>query len=83
MELLAAAGIAPIAVIKIATHNAAVFLGKEKEFGLVEEGLLADLVLLDADPASDINNAKAISMVIKNGKIIDRAALNLAGSIMQ
>lgn len=80
MELLVAAGIPPIDVIKIATHNAAAFLGKEDEIGLVAKGMLADLVLLDADPARDINNAKAISIVIKNGVVINRATLNLAGS---
>lgn len=80
MELLAAAGISPLDVITIATHNNAVFLGKEKEIGLVSAGLLADLVLLNADPSVDINNAKSISMVIKNGEIIERENLDLAGA---
>src|SRR3990167_6944426 len=47
MELLAAAGIGPTDVIKIATHNSAVFLGKEEELGLIAPGMLADLVLLE------------------------------------
>lgn len=81
MELLVAAGIAPVEVIRIATHNAAVFLGKEEEFGRVAPGLRADLVLLNADPAADINNAKNIAAVIKNGVIVDRKSLNLAGTI--
>lgn len=81
MELLVAAGIAPIDVIRIATHNAAAFLGAAEDFGMVATGMRADLVLLDADPSLDINNAKAIAAVFKNGAIIDRARLDLAGSL--
>ena len=77
MELLAAAGIPPLDVIRIATLNGAKFLGKEDQLGSVEEGKLADLVLLDADPSADINNAKKVHMVIKNGRIIDRKKLEL------
>ena len=77
MELLVAAGIAPLDVIRIATFNAAKFLGKEDQLGSVEEGKLADMVLLNADPLEDINNAKKIHLVIKNGNVIDREKLGL------
>lgn len=80
MELLAAAGIAPIDVIRIATLNAAQYLGHERELGSIEEGKLADLVLLSADPTADIDNAKQIEMVIKAGRVIDRSSLNLPGN---
>ena len=77
MELLAAAGIAPLDVIRIATLNSARFLGKEGQLGSIEEGKFADMVLLNADPSEDINNAKEIHLVIKNGSIIDRKKLGL------
>jgi imidazolonepropionase-like amidohydrolase len=77
LELLSLAGIPNLEVIRIATLNSAIFLGTEREMGSVEEGKLADLVLLGADPVADINNLKAIELVIKNGNIIDRAALDL------
>ena len=77
MELLVAAGIAPLDVIRIATFNAAKFLGKEDQLGTIAEGKLADMVLLNADPSDDINNAKDIHMVIKNGRVIDRDKLQL------
>ena len=77
LELLQDAGIAPADIIRIATLNGAVFLGKEREFGSIEPGKHADMVLLGANPAQDINNAKAILEVIKGGRIIDRSTLDL------
>ena len=77
LELVVAAGITPFEVIKIATLNAAIFLGKEDELGSIEAGKLADLVLLDADPSADITNVKQIVMVVKGGAIIDRGKLDL------
>ena len=77
LELLAGAGIAPLEIIRIATLNGAIFLGKERELGSIEEGKIADLVLLSADPSRDINNARQIVQVIKNGQVIDRSRLNL------
>ena len=79
LELLAAAGISPLDVIRIATYNSAVFLGKADQLGSIDAGKLADLVLLSKDPAADINNAKAIVFVVKGGQIIDETQLPLAG----
>jgi imidazolonepropionase-like amidohydrolase len=77
LELLAGAGISPADVIVMATRNAARALGKLDELGTIEAGKLADLVLLKADPTKDINNAKLVDTVIKNGQVIDRAKLDL------
>ena len=77
LELMADAGISPSDVIRIATLNGAIFLGKERELGSIEEGKIADLVLLEADPTADINNTKKIIQVIKGGQIIDRSKLDL------
>ena len=77
LELLAASGISAADVVVIATRNAARALGKLETLGTVEAGKLADLVLLRADPTRDIQNAKQIDTVIKNGQVIDRAKLDL------
>ena len=61
----------------IATRNAARALGKLDQLGTIEAGKLADVVLLKADPTKDINNAKLVDMVIKNGQVIDRSKLDL------
>lgn len=75
MELLQAAGIPALDIIRIATLNGALFLGKERDMGSIEEGKLADAVLLEADPSEDVNNFKRIVYVIKGGEIVDRAKL--------
>jgi imidazolonepropionase-like amidohydrolase len=77
LELLVAGGIPPLDAIRIGTLNSAIYLGRERDMGSVEEGKIADLVLLDANPLDDINNAKRIAMVIKNGEVIDRSKLDL------
>jgi imidazolonepropionase-like amidohydrolase len=77
LELLADSGISPFDCIKIATYNAAFYLGHEKDLGSVEAGKLADLLLLKADPAASIKNFRAIDAVIKDGKKIDLAKLDL------
>jgi imidazolonepropionase-like amidohydrolase len=77
MELLVAACISTLDVIRIATLHGAKFLGRDETLGSITEGKLADLVLLEADPIEDINNTKRVNTVIKNGVIIARDKLKL------
>ncbi len=77
MELLVGAGISNLDVIRSATLNTARFLGREDDLGTITAGKLADMVLLNANPATDINNAKEIHLVIKNGSVVDRSRLKL------
>jgi imidazolonepropionase-like amidohydrolase len=79
MQLLVQAGLTPLQVITIATGNAAVFLGKADVLGTVEPTKLADLVLLNADPTTDIERTRDIAFVMKNGEIVDESRLPLAG----
>lgn len=79
LELLAEAGIAPLEIIRIATYNGARFIGRQDSMGSIEEGKIADAVLLSADPIADINNAKSILFVMKAGEIVDESKLSLAG----
>jgi len=70
------AGIKPIDVLKIATVNPAIYFGTQKEFGTIEKGKVADLVLLDADPLQNIDNARKVDCVILGGKLLGRAELD-------
>ena len=60
-----------------ATRNIAAAYHKLDQIGTLEKGKLADLVVLDADPLQDINNIREISLVIKDGHVIDRDKLPL------
>ncbi len=77
LELMVEGGIPALEAIRIGTLNAAIFMGRERDMGSIEVGKLADMVLLAADPLADISNAASIEIVIKGGRIIDRAALDL------
>jgi imidazolonepropionase-like amidohydrolase len=71
MEFLVEAGLSPMQAIQAATKVGAQYLGQEKELGTVEEGKLADLVILHGDPLQDITQSRTIDLVIKNGEILD------------
>ena len=44
---------------------------REKEIGTIAPGRLADLVVLDADPATSVDNASRVYRVIKDGRVYD------------
>ena len=76
LALLVQAGLTPLEALQTATINPARFFGKENEFGTVEKGKLADLVLLDRNPLADINNTRKINAVVLNGRLLDRKTLD-------
>jgi imidazolonepropionase-like amidohydrolase len=76
MSLMVEAGLSPLEVIRIATARGAARVSRgEPEFGVLQAGKLADLVLLEADPLKDIANARKIVRVMQAGRWVDRAAL--------
>lgn len=48
----------------------------QASLGSIEPGKIADLVLLSANPLEDIRNTRKISIVVANGRLFDRAALD-------
>ena len=77
MELYVEAGLTPMQAIIAATATGASRMppvGKA-EFGTLQPGKIADLVILDADPLVDIRNTLEIAQVMRLGKWIDRASL--------
>lgn len=75
LVLLIEAGLTPEQVIQAATINAARMIGRESSLGSVAPGKLADLLILDADPLSDIHNVRSVYRVVKNGIAYNPAEL--------
>jgi len=70
LELMVEAGLSPMEAIMAGTKNAADNLGKGSQLGTIEEGKLADMIVVPKDPLKDITNTTGINLVIKDGKIL-------------
>jgi imidazolonepropionase-like amidohydrolase len=68
-------GLAPVDALQRATARSAAFLGIGDSVGMIREGYVADLLLLDASPLADIRNSSRIAAVIRNGYVFDRDGL--------
>lgn len=75
IEGLVEVGMTPMEALVAATRNGAIASGQLDEYGTVEPGKSADLVLLDADPLADIRNVRTVSTVVARGRVVDRDAL--------
>ena len=75
LEQLVASGLSPLEALRAATVRPAEFFGIENNMGTIDPGKRADLVLLDADPLSNITNTRRISGVISKGKFYTPAEL--------
>ncbi|MDG0794387.1 amidohydrolase family protein [Cohnella ginsengisoli] len=78
LELLVKSGLTPLQALQTATLNPAKYFGREEETGSVEEGMQADLVLLDKNPLEDIRNTTSISAVVLDGKLMEKQTLDQA-----
>ena len=75
MKMMVESGLTPLQVLRSATFNGAKTMGLEGKAGEVEAGMLADLVILDADPLADIGNLAKVYRTIKGGVVYDPAEL--------
>lgn len=71
LELMVQAGLTPAQALQTATLNAAECLGLAKDYGTLEKGKRADLVVLDADPLEDILNTRKINQVWIGGREVN------------
>jgi len=74
MEYLTKLGLSNMEAIESATRIGAEVLGRGSDFGTVEAGKLADLILVDRNPLQDITAMTEVSWVMKEGAIIPRSA---------
>ncbi|MBV8806782.1 MAG: amidohydrolase family protein [Sinobacteraceae bacterium] len=75
MQYMHAAGLSPLEILRTATVNGARALHMQSEVGRIEAGMAADLVVLEANPLSDIDNLSHIHTVIRGGVLFDPAEL--------
>jgi hypothetical protein len=75
LAALVAAGLGPLDALKAATSGPAAFLHRS-DAGVIREGALADLVLLEGDPLQDIANVRKIAAVVVAGKLVRAGELS-------
>ncbi|HEY6850454.1 MAG TPA: amidohydrolase family protein, partial [Terracidiphilus sp.] len=75
LQRFVAAGFTPLQALQTATLNPAKFLNRLDEFGTVQPGRIADLVLLDANPLVDIANTRKIAAVVSDGRYLSQEDL--------
>lgn len=75
LELYVEAGLPAPEVLRMATQGAATAAGFGDRLGAVTPGKLADLILVDGDPTVRIGALRQLRLVIKDGAVIDPAAL--------
>jgi imidazolonepropionase-like amidohydrolase len=76
LSLLVEAGLSPLEALQATTLNPAQFLSVADSLGTLEAGKLADIVLLEADPLTDIRNTTKIRAVVLNGRLLLRSDLD-------
>jgi imidazolonepropionase-like amidohydrolase len=67
LERYAAAGLSPADALYTATLGAARVLGEDARIGSIQIGKLADLILVDGDPARDLGTLRRTRLVMKDG----------------
>jgi hypothetical protein len=75
--LVDSVGMSPMEALMSATRKPAEWLGLADSVGTIARGKVADLVLLDADPRTDITNTRRIAAVVLRGRLLQRAELDV------
>lgn len=73
---LVLAGLTPAEALRTATWNPVRHLGFERDFGTLETGKMADMLLLDGNPLDDIRHLQKIDALFYDGKIYSRQDLD-------
>ncbi|MSQ37237.1 MAG: hypothetical protein EXR61_02845 [Chloroflexi bacterium] len=75
LAYLVECGLTPLAALRASTIVAAEALGRSDELGSIERGKAADLLVLNADPLTDVRNVGAIRIVVTAGRLMTPADL--------
>ena len=69
MEAMQTAGLTPSEVLVTATRGAAMAMNRLEDLGTIEQGKVADLLIVEADPAEDIANLRRLRFVVRGGVV--------------
>lgn len=75
LEIWIDAGVAPLKALQSATIEPARFLGMDDVYGAVEPGYAANLAILDANPLTDLAEARNVSSIVLNGDHMTHAEI--------
>ena len=78
--LIQMGGMSNMEALKTATINPAEYIGMGAEIGSLEEGKLADLIVLEENPLEDIRNTNTILYTMVNGRLYDAETMNEIGN---
>jgi imidazolonepropionase-like amidohydrolase/Tol biopolymer transport system component len=78
--MLQMGGMTNMEALRCATYNGAYYIGMEKEIGSLENGKLADLVVLEKNPLDDIRNSESVIYTMVNGRLFDAETMNETGN---
>ncbi|MDB6041926.1 MAG: hypothetical protein JWM63_477 [Gammaproteobacteria bacterium] len=76
MEAHVQGGMTPLEALRAGTIGSAEAIGRASEFGSIEAGKVADLVILKTDPRADIRNSRSLAEVMQNGRLYDADTLD-------
>ncbi len=77
--LLQMGGMTNMEALQAATINGAEYIGMGREIGSLEEGKLADLIVMDENPLEDIRNSESVIYTMVNGRLYDAETMNEIG----
>lgn len=75
LEAMQAAGLSAADIVVMATRNGAQAMGRLKDFGTLEAGKLADLVVLAEDPSVDVRAFRSLTHIMRGGRLYRQAEL--------
>ena len=71
VKMFVEAGLTPMQAIQAATINVAKTFGKDKDFGTLEPGKIADVIVVDGDPMEEVWATQNVTMVFLAGNMMD------------
>lgn len=77
--MFAQGGMTPLEAIRAATLDPAKYIGLDQNIGSLEVGKLADLMVIDGNPLTNIRDTDKVDYTMINGRLFDAATMNEVG----